>query len=376
VGLGAARPPAALPREQLVAQWAAQYPTPLARRDLAVSGIDEEARLEFAVFLHQELRIRFARRVRFLQELPFGLAGYPGIRGLIQRHTSYVADLEELKPPTAPCHDKDFTNHLRHIIAQQHYFEEDLFNSFREFAHSKGPSYAEVQPKIDELLQHIIAANIGTKVLMRHHVSSGTRREGTVGVVSLQSSPVQLAQAVAKDCKALCRREMGEAPEIDVQGTSDEAVALVPGYIHYMLAEVLKNACKATVEHHSGGALPSVIVKVVAGPNRVTFHIRDQGKGMSASALGKAWRFMHTTCRAADRGAGGGLSTGGSSLAGFGVGLPTARLYARHFGGDLQLSSEEGVGTEARVIVNTCGSCRLGPLAGFGLQVLMTTPSE
>mmetsp|Transcript_63036 Transcript_63036/g.195169 ORF Transcript_63036/g.195169 Transcript_63036/m.195169 type:complete len:154 (-) Transcript_63036:343-804(-) len=110
-----------------------------------------------------------------------------------------------------------------------------------------------------------------------------------------------------------------------------------------------------------------VVVDIELGSSMVTFHIRDEGGGMSPSALQSAWKFMHTTCKALRDG--GGLGTSGGAMAGFGVGLPTARLFARHFGGDLQLSSQEGVGTEARIIVNTCGGCRLGPLAGMGLQV-------
>ena len=36
-------------------------------------------------------------------------------------------------------------------------------------------------------------------------------------------------------------------------------------------------------------------------------------------------------------------------MAGFGFGLPVSRLYARYLGGDLQLSSMEGYGTDALV---------------------------
>mmetsp|Transcript_63035 Transcript_63035/g.195162 ORF Transcript_63035/g.195162 Transcript_63035/m.195162 type:complete len:413 (-) Transcript_63035:343-1581(-) len=354
--------------KELIARWSVYHPTPLARRDLAVACLDQQARLEYGTFLHQELRIRFARRVRFFQQLPYGLPLYPGIRGLTQRHTSYVTDLEDCETPRTAAQDRDFTSLLRHIIAQQSYFEEDLFTSFREFALGRGSSYAEVQPSIDAILQRVVAANIGTKVLMSHHVSSSAARPGAVGVVQLQCDPAEVAQLVARQCHRLCRGELGEAPEIDVRAEGGtQLVALVPGYVHYMLTEVLKNACRAVVERHFGCPLPPVVVDIELGSSMVTFHIRDEGGGMSPSALQSAWKFMHTTCKALRDG--GGLGTSGGAMAGFGVGLPTARLFARHFGGDLQLSSQEGVGTEARIIVNTCGGCRLGPLAGMGLQV-------
>mmetsp|Transcript_63036 Transcript_63036/g.195167 ORF Transcript_63036/g.195167 Transcript_63036/m.195167 type:complete len:499 (-) Transcript_63036:140-1636(-) len=247
--------------KELIARWSVYHPTPLARRDLAVACLDQQARLEYGTFLHQELRIRFARRVRFFQQLPYGLPLYPGIRGLTQRHTSYVTDLEDCETPRTAAQDRDFTSLLRHIIAQQSYFEEDLFTSFREFALGRGSSYAEVQPSIDAILQRVVAANIGTKVLMSHHVSSSAARPGAVGVVQLQCDPAEVAQLVARQCHRLCRGELGEAPEIDVRAEGGtQLVALVPGYVHYMLTEVLKNACRAVVERHFGCPLPPATV--------------------------------------------------------------------------------------------------------------------
>jgi hypothetical protein len=48
-------------------------------------------------------------------------------------------------------------------------------------------------------------------------------------------------------------------------------------------------------------------------------------------------------------------SAGGNALAGFGVGLPMSRLYARYFGGDLDIKSLEGHGTDCFLHLNRLG---------------------
>lgn len=73
--------------------------------------------------------------------------------------------------------------------------------------------------------------------------------------------------------------------------------------------------------------------------------ISDEGGGIPRSGLTKMFTYLYSTAKnpldedylVAD-------PEGAVNMAGYGYGLPISRLYARYFGGDLQIISMEGYG--------------------------------
>eukprot|EP00820_Chromera_velia_P009418 Cvel_21156.t1-p1 / transcript=Cvel_21156.t1 / gene=Cvel_21156 / organism=Chromera_velia_CCMP2878 / gene_product=[Pyruvate dehydrogenase (acetyl-transferring)], putative / transcript_product=[Pyruvate dehydrogenase (acetyl-transferring)], putative / location=Cvel_scaffold1962:6157-10055(-) / protein_length=493 / sequence_SO=supercontig / SO=protein_coding / is_pseudo=false len=106
--------------------------------------------------------------------------------------------------------------------------------------------------------------------------------------------------------------------------------------------------------------------------------VADCGGGIPKEVMPKIWRFGFTSAKPIDispyasssssNGRGGetkngcnGFSSSANGggldpLAGFGVGLPLARSYARYLGGLLEVQSEEGTGTTATLCIRTLNS--------------------
>ena len=78
-------------------------------------------------------------------------------------------------------------------------------------------------------------------------------------------------------------------------------------------------------------------------------HVQDRGTGLPRAQLPLVFDFCYggsTSVEASEWRVAGATNTP-PPLCGLGLGLPTSRLYARHFGGDLAVSGVENGGAEA-----------------------------
>jgi pyruvate dehydrogenase kinase 2/3/4 len=69
--------------------------------------------------------------------------------------------------------------------------------------------------------------------------------------------------------------------------------------------------------------------------------VSDEGGGIRRSGLPRIFTYLYSTAKNLPDIEG---PSEGVTMAGYGFGLPVSRLYARYFGGDLQIISMEGYG--------------------------------
>jgi signal transduction histidine kinase len=74
--------------------------------------------------------------------------------------------------------------------------------------------------------------------------------------------------------------------------------------------------------------------------------ISDRGGGLPKSVERRLWEYGFTTANKSRR---------ENQIAGYGVGLPLARLYARYFGGDINIHHMYGHGSEVLINLNRLG---------------------
>ncbi|KAJ2460587.1 [Pyruvate dehydrogenase (acetyl-transferring)] kinase isozyme 2 [Coemansia sp. RSA 2424] len=215
----------------------------------------------------------------------------------------------------------------------------------------------------------LYSMNLGTQLLIEDHVAIHDYSHNLVQIIQ----PLDIASRAARDAAAICQRHYGVAPPPIklIAPTPAVTTTYMPHYLYSMLFQLLKNALRATIDHHAASlaagqrrALPAVKLVMSSGDEDVAFKVSDEGGGIPLSQVDAIWSYLKTSTDPAADIAEDGLArkAGARSSAlsaitfmsrasdmplfGAGDGLPMARQIARYFGGDLDLVSMEGVGTD------------------------------
>eukprot|EP00467_Chlorarachnion_reptans_P012527 CAMPEP_0114524024 /NCGR_PEP_ID=MMETSP0109-20121206/21617_1 /TAXON_ID=29199 /ORGANISM="Chlorarachnion reptans, Strain CCCM449" /LENGTH=437 /DNA_ID=CAMNT_0001705405 /DNA_START=239 /DNA_END=1552 /DNA_ORIENTATION=- len=364
--------------------------TPVSLRDLYRYGQDSSLRLHHAQFLHREVPIRVSQRVMELRCLPFRLSESHGIREVIDNYTSYVLDLLTMDPPSNSDDLEMFQRYMQYLLQDNTEVVQTMaLGVIQAKRDIDTKEHNDFRRLVDLVLVRFFTARIGLRFIIEQFVSSAEYNPGFAGVIESFCNPVLIAQRAAEDASQLCRQHKDCSPRVlfhtPTQSFSDDLhFTYIPHHLHYMLTEILKNSMRATVEAHSpkvgfdGAAMPPIKVVFVAGNEDITIKVIDEGGGIPRSEIKPIWNFFHSTADAPssvgagsseDMGhwfdvlhekkrqeEGAGPSIPPSALAGYGVGLPLSRLFARYFGGDITITSMEGFGTDAYLHIPRLGS--------------------
>lgn len=326
--------------------------------------------MQMAEMLQDELPVRLAHRIQDLDSLS-ALQETPSVQQVHSIYLSSFLDLLQQPKPSSPQAEQNFGLLLQNLY-QNH------SNVLRQMA--RGVLELKMQQQrhpvlqdqhrlsmVDEaFLDRFYMSRVGIRVLagqylaLRHQLllnNDDIIPKEYVGMINRETSPNRVVQRAIEDATILCQQQFGgQAPKVHVSGRLQLTFCYIPTHLHYIVLELLKNSMRATMEFHKGDAKPPPIGVVIAdGKDNedVIIKVSDQGGGIPRSETNKIWSYLFTTApssvqeeffHATKQLA---ATENGPILAGLGYGLPLSRAYARYFGGDLDLVSMEGYGTDA-----------------------------
>jgi len=322
--------------------------------------------IQIATFLRRELPVRLARRVVELQQLPEGLHAMPSVQRVREWYIQSFVEIRRSRPPSDEESEAEFHQLLQRIYERHAPTLITMARGVYELRQSlvaekgAGFEFGDVA-SIHTFLDKFYMSRIGIRILIGQYVElrrgmldPAEQLDGYVGLINLNTSPAEVFAEAVDDAKYLCERAHGDSPEVIIQGRTDLTFSYIPSHLYYCMFELLKNSMRATVEHHGvEHEMPPCKVIIADGENNedVVIKISDEGGGIRRSHMPRIWSYLFTTATPAFGGDHEAFSsadhTTDSPLAGLGYGLPISRSYARYFGGDLNLMSMEGYGTDA-----------------------------
>jgi len=308
--------------------------------------------VQHARWLRDELPVRLAHRLQDFLQLPYVAVTNSNIHEVFGLFMSSFEALTNCRPIQDVDNVQEFAEALHEMV-----------EGYSEVIPKLREGYNELQGLFDDMvdldtfLNKLFTTRIGNRVLAEHFLAVNNAREnGTTderkGIVHPNCSPAEIVGSLADRVGAACHEAYGVQPQVALRGQLDTVLAFIPEHLDFILQEILKNACRATIETHLDQArdLHPVVVEVMRGSFDVMIKVSDRGGGMRREKLVHVWKYGYSSVKnLGER----------NHIAGYGFGLPLSQAYAKYFGGDIHVESMYGYGTDVYINITNLGSIHL-----------------
>ncbi|EDO37783.1 predicted protein [Nematostella vectensis] len=312
--------------------------------------------LKSAQYLHKELPIRIARRLKDFQQLPYIILSNPSIHDTYELYLRAFTSLTKYPKIDNLESEERFSHLVKNLLDNHQHVVTNLAEGFQEC--KQHVSYETMGNFLDRTLK----SRLGIRMLAEHHLALRFEKPNYIGMICTQLNLKQAIERSSDFARQICEHLYGVAPGVIVNGHTKAMFPYIPSPLEYILQELIKNAMRASVEYHGKQLMEVPNIVVTTCTNDTDFYVRisDRGGGIPENKLKDIFKYSFTTMgdRSQIRPSDGlgvfddicqghpNNSPSGGPMAGWGFGLPTSRAYSTYLGGSLQVQTMEGLGTD------------------------------
>ncbi|KAF9580472.1 hypothetical protein BGW38_002877 [Lunasporangiospora selenospora] len=374
----------------------AQTPLSIAQCLRLGDSLGTKSLLKNISFLNRELPVRFSKRIVELRNLPTELRKTEPFMSLVQNYSASFHELQSYSDNSRLCEGIDLEdNEAMQRTIQREYANllQRVTNRHKQdvvyMAHgiSLFKRYQLDRNRPSEEIRHFLNSfnrgRLGIRIMIGHHLAlqrqllfpnappASTTNSKRVGIIEPQCDIEALIMNATQSAQFVFFHHYNTVfpPHVHLEHSKELGgkmvrFPVVPALLHHILFELLKNSMRATAEFHGldKPSYPDILVKLSTTPEgNLSIVIKDHGGGLPQRQITKPFDYMFTTASntvcldfpsiiSAIESKPQTSATGENlPLCGFGFGLATSKLYAQLFGGDLELQSTPGYGTEAHI---------------------------
>eukprot|EP00053_Salpingoeca_punica_P008093 m.73244 g.73244 ORF g.73244 m.73244 type:complete len:409 (-) comp14446_c0_seq1:385-1611(-) len=319
-------------------------------------------------FLHREGPVRLAHMIREMRTLPPFMLEQPLLNKVYGWYQASFRDLYTYPHLRAtPSENELFqysagmTRVIETILSRHEPVVLTIAQAMQQLEQER--KLAMSHNSVREFLDRFYMSRIGIRFLFNQHQAlfappdSARRNKRWIGSIDPSCRVADVAVDAANAAKFICQESYGRAPEMKIVtpktvGSEEITFTYIPSHLYLILFELLKNSYRAVATHHEG-AMPAVRVVIVKGKEDLTIKVSDEGGGIPHRNLQDIFSYFYTTATPQSFDPNEDPATRAVPMAGFGYGLPLSRLYARYLGGDMNVISVDGYGTDAYLYLKT-----------------------
>ncbi|PVV00201.1 hypothetical protein BB559_000040 [Furculomyces boomerangus] len=242
---------------------------------------------------------------------------------------------------------------------------------------NKDPTQQYAESRTIKFFEWFYSMCLGTQLLIEDQIYVRDHGKNYVRKIT----PFKVLEQAVGDARKVARNYYGiEPPNVKIIAPNPNVTTVyIPHFLHSILFELLKNSLRATMDFYKdkpNSKLPDLKLIMVEGVEDLTFKVSDEGGGIPYSQVENIWSYInknavsyppHTYTNPFDssfnlneavkpKNSESSEPYSHSPLFGYGIGLPTARLIARYFGGDLDVVSMEGYGSDFYLHLHRSGN--------------------
>ncbi|KAI8647030.1 branched-chain alpha-ketoacid dehydrogenase [Parasitella parasitica] len=341
-----------------------QSPTPLTLRQLIFyeRHCNTERLLKSANYVRTELPIRIAHRIREFQKLPYILGTNPHIENVYELYWQAFERIRKVPLIKTREENEAFCDILEESLDAHLVIIPQLAKGINECEQQHEGIMS--MDRLDHFMNATLRSRISRRVLTEHHLVLSKRKKSIFNLCSshnVLTKCIHLVQAHAAHSQQ--QQDPLEPkvllPKLQLNGTDTE-FTYVSDHVEYIIFQLLSNAFRHATQPYSATAIPKEIkVTLCSNEQDVLFRISDQGGGMSKQECKDLWTYgnykrfgnmEHVDQLEAK------LNEHDKMALRLGIGLPMSRVYAEYWGGDINIVTMEGYGTDAYVRIPRLGT--------------------
>lgn len=303
-------------------------------------------------FIHSEIPIRLAKKIKTLDSLPYEFYNNLYINKIREWYIDSFHDIKHFKYPTTY---KDSINMKKITTKIYNRHSSTLITMANGINMLKKKNIDINNTQLQCFLNNFFKSRIGIRILLNHYNCTFTENNiNTTGIINIKCCPYNIIKQVENDIIFICQNNNIDTPVININKNL-VSFPYISSHLYYILFEILKNSVQANYDFNKNkNKIPDININIMNDNNFIIIKISDYGKGIQDHKKNKIWNYFYTTNNNFPKDIYDDFSVN-LPLSGYGCGLPISKLYLNYFGGFLEICTKVNRGTDVYIILRLNG---------------------